>query len=341
MADRGWQVVGEGVGEMNMQSAMKQVVVTAYEMAELVADGAGRAPLLPDEVEGRALVTLVSPGTELNFFYQGKKFPVTPGYAGVFEVTSVGHEVGDVVAGEVMFGMVPHKSHPRVARAGLLAVPKGLGAEAAVFARLIGVSMTTLTTTRARPADRVLVSGMGPVGNLAAQIFTVAGYRVTCVDPIEARCQTARESGLTDVRTHVEEKDAELAGKVALVVECSGHEAAVLSGCRLVKKGGEVVMVGVPWKKQTDLSAHEILHAVFHKYVNLRSGWEWELPREPQAFVQGSIQENMQTALNWLAEGRIKTGALGELASPAECQRVYQDLLLRRSARPVAVFDWR
>lgn len=317
------------------------VVMTGFEQAELVAETAARPPLLPDEVEGRALVSLVSPGTELNYFYQGKKFPVTPGYAGVFEAVSVGQDVEDVSPGDLLFGMVPHKSHPRVPRAGLIHVPAGLAPEMAVFARLVGVSMTTLTTTRARPADRVLVSGLGPVGNLAAQIFTVAGYRVTCVDPIEGRCETARGCGLGDVRTQVEEKDLELGGKVALVVECSGHEGAVLAGCRVVRKGGEVVLIGVPWKRHTELSAHDILHAVFHKYVHLRSGWEWELPKEPQAFVQGSILENMQTGLRWLAEGRIKTGALAELASPVECQRVYQDLLQRKSARPVTVFDWR
>ncbi len=317
------------------------VTVTGYEQAELLTQPDSRPDLAPDEVEGKALVTLVSPGTELNYFYQGKKFPVVPGYAGVFEVTRVGEQITDVQPGERLFGMVQHRSNPRVARKGLLKVPKGLPPEVAVFARLVGVSMTTLTTTRARPADRVLVSGLGPVGNLAGQIFSAAGYRVTCVDPIAGRCETARESGLTDVRMQIADNDPELTGKVALVVECSGHEAAVMAGCKIVRKRGEVVMVGVPWKRQTELSAHDILHTVFHKYVELRSGWEWELPKEPQAFVQGSIEENLQTALTWLSEGKIKTHALAETALPVECQRVYQDLLLRRSARPVTVFDWR
>ena len=31
-------------------------------------------------------------------------------------------------------------------------------------------------------------------------------------------------------------------------------------------------MVGVPWRRQTDAYAHELLSLVFHKYVVLRSG---------------------------------------------------------------------
>ena len=107
-------------------------------------------------------------------------------------------------------------------------IPQGLEPERAIFARLAGVSMSTLNTTTARAPSRVLVTGLGPVGNLAAQIFSACGYSVTAVDPVEIRRETARRSGLDDVRASIAEGAPDITGEVALHVECSGHEQAAL-----------------------------------------------------------------------------------------------------------------
>jgi len=65
--------------------------------------------------------------------------------------------------------------------------------------------------------------GLGPVGNLAAQIFSHCGYRVTAVDPVESRRVLAESMGIGDVRHSVADAPKDLLGKVALHVECSGH----------------------------------------------------------------------------------------------------------------------
>jgi threonine dehydrogenase-like Zn-dependent dehydrogenase len=140
-------------------------------------------------------------------------------------------------------------------------------------------------------------------------------------------------------------------GKVALVVDCSGHEKAVLSGCRIVRQHGEVVLIGVPWKRHTDLYAHDILHAVFNNFVLLRSGWEWEYPLISRGFkwaelLEGynntpqSIFSGFAKALNWLSQGRIPLTNLVKTVSPADPSVVYGALLERKIAEPFLVFNW-
>jgi threonine dehydrogenase-like Zn-dependent dehydrogenase len=199
----------------------------------------------------------------------------------------------------------------------------------------MGVSMSTLVTTAARPPGRVLVTGLGPVGNLAAQVFAASGYRVAATDPI------AERRNLLQGRAGIEllERVPPDAG-FDLAVECSGHEQAVLDACQSVRKGGEVVLVGVPWSRKTELRAFDLLHAVFHRYVVLRSGWEWEVPGRRREFDRGSIMENFAAALDWLVRGRVSVAALYALADPADCQKVYQSLLHRTSKAPAVVFDW-
>jgi len=319
------------------------VQFTALETAQLVEVQADDRPLDAQEVTGRTLKTLISSGTELAC-YQGQlcntTFPMQPGYAAVFQIKEIGGDVTAFKPGDLAFCMGPHRSFQRAAQQDALQLPPGLPPEVAVFARLMGVSMSTLTTTTARPPAIVLVSGLGPVGHLAAKIFHRCGYEVIAVDPIDSRRALLKNSGIERVFPRVPLDDSSIAKQVALVVECSGHEQALLDACNVVMKRGEVAMVGVPWSRKTNLPAHELLYSIFHNYVVLRSGWEWEVPRFPLDFQTGSIHGNFAAALKWLAEGSVSIEGLYEAASPHDAQQVYQNLQHTRSDQLAVVLDW-
>ncbi len=316
------------------------IAITKREFAELV-DVAPTGSPSDHEVVGRTLCTLVSPGTELAWNYTGASFPNYPGYAGTFEVTQVGSAVNHLKHGDIVFARTGHRSESKLAAEDAVKVPAGLEPSVAVLARLMGVSMTTLITTSARPSNNVVVSGLGPVGYLAAHAFQRSGYNVVGVDPIAERRDIAAKSGIRQVLDHIPLDGPDALPDIALVVECSGHEQAVLDACRCVRRLGEVVLVGVPWRKMTDLSAFDVLHAVFHKYAVLRSGWEWQLPEHTSPFSGQSLHSNYATALEWLAEGAIPTGGLVTLNKPTDAQSVYQALLNRQMPGLFAVFDWR
>lgn len=319
---------------------MKSIAITAYQHAELVDAAPRPETLQPNEVYGRTLVSLVSPGTELNWAFLGSKFPIYPGYACVFEITEVGAEVKDLKVGDAVFASGGHRSWQSSKACDVVKLPPGLQPEVGVFARLMGVSMSTLNTTEVRPPERVLITGLGPVGNLAAQIFSRCGYQVTGLDPVAVRCDLAAACGIRDVRQSWD-KMADLNGQIGLHVECSGHEQAALEGCRIVRKRGEVVLVGVPWQKRTELSAFDLLHAVFHRYVILRSGWEWEVPRQRADYGGCSLTDNYQAAIRWLAEGSIRTEGLATGYQITQAQEVYSGLLAQTLPTPAAYFDWR
>ncbi len=318
----------------------KQIIITAVEHAELQEVDAPAAPLGDNEVEGRQLVSLISAGTELACVYTSDKYlPAGPGYAAVFQVDAVGKNVTDIKPGQNVFCMGLHRSHQRLDRSMVLPLPENLAPETAVFARMMGVSMTTLMTTAARPGAVVLVTGLGMVGNLAAQMAACCGYEVTAVDPDEAKRRLAEQVGLK--RVHPAVPMDQLKGRVELVIECSGHEQAVLDGCKVVRRGGEVALVGVPWKKRTSLSAFDILHEIFHNYAVLRTGWEWEVPLHTSEFAPNSIFKNFATALRWLADGRIRVAKLADKISPDKAQEAYQNLLHNHCGKLSYIFDWR
>lgn len=303
------------------------------------------AALAPNEVAGSTVVSLVSAGTELNMYcghYNSQKlawgtFPCSPGYASVIRVEETGVDVKDLKPGDLVFAQVRHASYQRVKREEAHRLPADLSPQAATLARLMLVTMTTLTTTAARPPEKVLVTGLGLVGYLGALIFQACGYEVIACDPVEDRQAAARAAGLRSVFSTV---PAEEAGKISLALECSSHEQAVLDGCRAVQKGGEVVLVGVPMTRKTEIYAQPVLNAVFRGHVLLRSGNEWEIPMKRESFRHGSREGNIAAALRWLADGKVPIGDIFQTVSPCDPQQVYQDVLHKRHAKPAVILDW-
>jgi len=319
------------------------ITFTDRERAELLAEPDDARPLDPTEIAGRTLASLISPGTELAGYlgqWQGAKYPAVPGYAPVFEVTAVGSEVQGFKPGDLAFCLGGHRSAQRVRQDQAVRLPDGLSPEIAPFARLMCVTMSTLTTTTARPPAKVIVTGLGIIGHLAAKNFAACGYDVMGVDPSAARREFARQGGIQNVRPIIPLDDPGVAGQVALVVETSGHEQAALDACKVVRKRGEVVLVAAMWQRRTELYAYDLLHAIFNRYVVVRSGWEWEVPMVPTDFRANSIYGNIAGAMQWLVEGRVKVDGLAQAVSPRDAQNAYQQLLRQPDRGLTLLFDW-
>jgi len=107
---------------------------------------------------------------------------------------------------------------------------------------------------RLEPSDVVLVTGVGPIGIMVAQLAKLAGAArvlVTGVDGDEEfRMPVARSLGLEVVNVEREDptqmlKDLTDGYGPDLVFECSGAKSALLQGMDLVRKGGHMVIVGI------------------------------------------------------------------------------------------------
>lgn len=306
--------------------------------------------LADDEIRGSTLCSLISQGTELGWA-SGDDFPVRPGYAAVFMVEEIGANVEDVKVGDLRFCMGYHRSTQQYPARFTLPVPDGMSPETALFARLMGVSMTTLMTTTARPGDKVIITGAGPVGFLAAHLFSIGGYDVAVVEKNALRRSQVQASGITQAYEKMPLDDETMLGNIALVVDCSGHEGAVLEACQIVGQQGEVVLIGVPWKQLTDISAHEVLKAVFFNFVNLRSGWEWQVPILSRGFVWEELLEGynnaphstfsgFRTALKWLSEDRIKLDDFIHHANPQDPSALYISIQEQQITEPFIVLGW-
>ena len=327
---------------MSKEYAVKFI---AKEQAELVPLEVDRSPLQPEEVFARTLVSLVSSGTEITGCYSAAHYqitsaayPMSTGYASVSQVEEIGSAVTGLAKGDLILGGC-HQSFQRLRAGGVAKVPAGLAPELAVFGRMLKIPLPAFVRSGIRPPEILVVTGLGLVGMLAAQLGQSFGYQVLASDPNEKRRKIAQCHGIGQVVASLPVNDPLYAKKVGFGLDCSGHEQAVLDLCNLVRVWGEVAMVGVPWTPKTSLLAQQILHAVFYNYVNLKSGWEGSMPPAPDIHSDPS---HHLTALRWLAEGRVRIEpCLYRQVSPRQPQEQYQDILHNRLDELTVMFDWR
>ncbi len=124
-------------------------------------------------------------------------------------------------------------------------LPDRVSDEAGALLEPLSVGLWATRKGGVRPGDRVLVTGAGPVGLLAAQTARIAGAaEVVITDVNPERLRVAEELGAaTALNTAEHPLDPEMGADVLL--ECSGAPAAVTAGIAALRPAGTAVLVGM------------------------------------------------------------------------------------------------
>ncbi|MCU1488955.1 MAG: hypothetical protein JWM85_360 [Acidimicrobiaceae bacterium] len=124
------------------------------------------------------------------------------------------------------------------------AVPDQLGDDEAAMIEPLSVGVWACRKAGVAPGSRVLVTGAGPIGALAAQVARACGAaRVTVSDVEPARLELALRLGadvVLDARS-----EAPASASVDVLIECSGVERALRSGIEALAPAGRAVLVGM------------------------------------------------------------------------------------------------
>ena len=96
-----------------------------------------------------------------------------------------------------------------------------------------------------------VVIGLGPIGLFTVAVLKARGSGpIIGVDPVEERRRLALELGASNVAAHATEIRATVEPAPA-VYECSGYAPLLHTAADLVKPGGVMVMLGVPFGEAT------------------------------------------------------------------------------------------
>src|SRR5690606_21018182 len=120
--------------------------------------------------------------------------------------------------------------------------PEGMTAEVAALAEPLSVGLWAAARTRVPAGDRVLVTGAGPVGLLAAYVARDRGAEVEVADVAPVRRRLAAELGFQVVEST---GSSSAVGGYDVVLECSGHQAALDAACDRAAPRARVALIGM------------------------------------------------------------------------------------------------
>lgn len=136
----------------------------------------------------------------------------------------------------------------------VIPMPAEISYEAGALIEPTAVAVHALRRAELERVERILIIGAGPIGLQTLQVAHAWGLPTIIVtDMVDRRLKLAMELGATFAIDIARESLGDFLtrqfGKpnaVDLVMECVGKEAALLQAIEAVKKGGQIVIVGVP-----------------------------------------------------------------------------------------------
>lgn len=184
-----------------------------------------------------------------------KPYFMRPGNMWVGTVTETGEGVEGIEIGTRIAGYGPFKSTHTLKPEEALLMPERMTWKEAVCYDPAQFAMGGIRDGNVRLGDNVVVSGLGAIGLIAAQMAKLAGARMVIVcDPIEKRRQVALENGAdyaidsanADVGLEIKKLTDKRGADV--IIETSGNYNALQQAIRGVAYNGNVAVVG--WYKE-------------------------------------------------------------------------------------------
>jgi bacteriochlorophyllide a dehydrogenase len=169
--------------------------------------------LRPDEVLVETELTAISQGTDramVTGSYRGvqDRYPFIYGYSRVGHVLETGTNVRDLAVGDQVFvGMGPSRLDPQdgfgetagaytslgvIHRSDVVRLPATVEATTAALGALAAIAYQGVVTSNVLPRARVLVAGLGAIGQFSALMSALVGAQVWAMDPIAERRMLAK-----------------------------------------------------------------------------------------------------------------------------------------------------
>jgi len=330
-----------------------KIVFAAPWQVELRQEQLETGYLQPGFALVRKRFTLISPGTELACLSGGESWfsmPGTPGYAAVSEVVEIGPNDEGIKAGDFVFHYGQHSRYEIVPASGVfLKIPPELDMRMAPFCRMVTVAMTAIRVSSIELGDRVAITGMGLIGNMAAQLAALQGARVIGIDLSERRLSLAKECGVDHTLqagmgdlTNAIKKLSGGAG-VSTFIEATGVPQVAVNGLPCIAPFGEIIFLGSPRGEfQTNVTdVFNYSHLIGRGCITFKGAHEWRYPLTPDAFVKHSLVRNTKIAFELISSGKLRIEPqMSHTLKPETAALAYDGLRHRKDEFNGVLFDW-
>jgi threonine dehydrogenase-like Zn-dependent dehydrogenase len=241
-------------------------------------------------------------------------------------------------------GYLPHRRFARAPAGGLVPVPDAVSDDDATWFALAGVAQAGVRRAEQPLGARVVVVGLGLLGQLVVQYMRLLGARqVIAIDPAPARLEMAQRHGATTVLGIPvgESRDLVLAltsGQLADVVyDMTGHPDVFQAALPLVRRFGTLALIGDPGMPGEQRLTGDVLT----RNLRIVGSHGANPPPDSTDWTPWSRHEMATLFFDYLARGDLRvTDMITHRFPPAAAAEAYAMLCRDRSAAMGVLFEW-
>jgi (R,R)-butanediol dehydrogenase / meso-butanediol dehydrogenase / diacetyl reductase len=196
-------------------------------------------------------------------------------------------------------------------------LPDQVSDEVGALLEPLAVGLHALDRGGARAGDRVVVIGYGPIGACTALVGRAGGIEILVSEPHAGRRARAEDHGFATYEPKGEVRDVardvrRLTGSGAdVVVDCSGAVPALEAAPEMTKRGGRIVIAGIP-KQPVPVDAGRMV--LFERSLIATLGYANDLPRVAAMIAAGNLSPEVMI-----------TRRISLEETPAEIARLAED----------------
>ncbi|PIZ29538.1 MAG: theronine dehydrogenase, partial [Alphaproteobacteria bacterium CG_4_10_14_0_8_um_filter_53_9] len=250
--------------------------------------------------------------------------PMPLGYSMAGEVVAVGtklsaeFKIGDRVAGAGA-GLANHADYVALPRNLTVPIPSGVPYEEACYATLGAIALHGVRNAAVGIGDRVLVVGLGLVGQLATQLAVAAGADVAALDMDVGRCDLAVQGGATAACTPADLSPISSihAGRgfdAVLLCAATESDALMQQAADLARDRARVILVGKVGTRfdYASYMKKELTVGVSRSYGAGRYDPAFEQVglSYPVGYVPHTERDNLAEVLRLMALGKVRPDVL-------------------------------
>jgi (R,R)-butanediol dehydrogenase/meso-butanediol dehydrogenase/diacetyl reductase len=172
-------------------------------------------------------------------------------------------------------------------------LPDRVSDEAGALLEPLAVALHALDRGGATAGETVVVLGFGPIGAATAIVARAMGLSVLVSEPAAGRRARAEALGFATSAPEGEPRDVTRAirsltdGGARLVVDCTGATGVLSMAPEMTRRGGTIVLVGLPKDPPTIDAARLVL---FERSIVASLGYVHDLPRVAAMIAAGALE---------------------------------------------------
>ncbi|MCK4326223.1 zinc-binding dehydrogenase, partial [bacterium] len=182
--------------------------------------------------------------------------------------------------------------------------------------------------------DFTAVTGMGMVGNFAAQLARLQGGSVIGIDLSVKRLKKAEECEISLTvpgdKNVLKSKIMDITGNngISTLIDATGVPAVIADSLPLVSKRGEILLLGSP-RGEYNTNVTDIFNYIHLNpgLIEFKGAHEWRYPVKPDPFVKHSIERNSKIVFELIKDKRLKVEPLlTHILKPEQAEKGYNGL---------------